>query len=55
MSFREAAFFFLMSLLFFVFLLFANYGIWCVNFHGMLAPKSKVGGGMLLLRFALVV
>jgi hypothetical protein len=39
----------------FLFLLFASYGIWCVVFHGMLTPKSEVGGGLLFSRFALVV
>jgi hypothetical protein len=47
--FREAAFCFLMSLVFFVFLLFVGYGIWGVFFHVMLAPRSNVGGGTLLL------
>jgi len=32
------------SLLFFVFLLFAGYKIWCVVFHRMSTPRSKVGG-----------
>ncbi len=49
------AFCFLMSLLFSVFLLFASYGIWCVALCGMSTPKSKVGGGMLLLGFSLLV
>jgi hypothetical protein len=33
-----------------MFLLFASYGIWCVVFHGMLAPMLEVGGGAPLLR-----
>jgi len=44
---REAAFCFLMSLLFFVFLLFVGYGIWGVVFHGMLASTSNADGGVL--------
>ncbi len=39
---RGATFCLLMSLLFFVFLLFASYGIWCDFFHGMLAPILEV-------------
>jgi hypothetical protein len=42
-----------MSLLFFVFLLFAGYGIWGVVLHGMLVPRSDAGGGALFLRFLL--
>jgi len=38
-----------------VFLLFAGYGIWCVVLHGMPMPKLKIGGGVLLLGFSLVV
>ncbi len=41
---RGASFCFLISLLFFVFLLFAGYKIWCVVFHRMSTPRSKVGG-----------
>jgi len=52
---RGVAFCFLMSLLFFVFLLFASYKIWCVVFHRMSTPKSRVGGEMLLPRFYLLV
>jgi hypothetical protein len=48
---KGAAFCFLMSLLFFVFLLFASYGIWCVVLHGMMSLKSKVDGGTLFRRF----
>jgi hypothetical protein len=44
---RGATFCFLMSLLFFVFLLFAGYRIWCVVFHRMLTPRSKVCGEVL--------
>jgi hypothetical protein len=33
-----------MSLLFFVFLLFVGYRIWCAVFHRMSMSKSKVGG-----------
>jgi hypothetical protein len=39
--FRGAVFYFLMSLLLFVFLLFAGYGIWGVVLHEMLALKSN--------------
>jgi hypothetical protein len=35
--------------------LFVGYGIWCVVFHGMPTPISKVGGGSLLLGFSLLV
>ncbi len=38
--FRGAVFYFLMSLLFSMFLLFASYGIWGVVLHGMSALKS---------------
>jgi hypothetical protein len=38
-----------------VFLLFASYGIWRVVLHEMQVPKSKVGGGVLLPGFSLVV
>jgi len=51
--FRGAAFCLSMSLLFFVFFLFAGYGIWGVVLHGMSTPKSDVSGGMLLPRFFL--
>jgi hypothetical protein len=49
MNFRRVAFCFLMSLLFYflVFLLFSSYGVWFVALHGVLAPKSEVGGGAL--------
>jgi hypothetical protein len=50
-----ATFWFLISLLFFVLLLFAGYGIWCVVLFGMLTPKSKVSGGALLPRFSLLL
>jgi hypothetical protein len=49
--FRGVAFCFLMSLFFFVFLLFASYGIWGVVLQGMSTPISNDGGGALLLRF----
>jgi hypothetical protein len=52
---RGDAFCFLMSLLFYVFLLFASYGIWCVVIHGMSMFKLEVGGGMLLPGFFLLV
>jgi hypothetical protein len=52
---KGVAFCFLMSLLFYVFLLFVGYGIWCVVLHGMLAPKLKVDGGTLFFGFSLVV
>jgi len=51
--FRGVAFCFSMSLLFYMFLLFACYGIWGVVFHGMLAPRSNIGGGTLFLEFLL--
>jgi hypothetical protein len=51
--FKGVAFCFLMPLLFYVFLLFACYGIWGVVFHGMLAPRSDVVGGMLFIGFLL--
>jgi hypothetical protein len=51
--FRRVAFCFLMSLLFFVFLLFVGYEIWGVVFHGTLTPRSDVDGGALLPRFLL--
>ncbi len=35
--------------IFFLFLLFVGYEIWCVVFHGMKTPRSKVGGGSLFL------
>jgi hypothetical protein len=40
---------------FLVLLLFASYGIWCVVIHGILAPKSKVGGGTMFHGFFLGV
>jgi len=53
---RGAAFCFLMFLLFLCFFFsFASYRIWCVVLHGMSAPKSKVGDGMLLPGFFLLV
>jgi hypothetical protein len=51
--FRGAAFYFLMSLLFSGFLLFAGYGIWGVVLHGMSVPRSNIGGRALLLGFLL--
>jgi hypothetical protein len=42
-----------MSLLFSMFLLFASYGIWGVVLHGMLAPRSNVGGRPLFFGFIL--
>lgn len=48
---RRAAFCFLMSLLFYVFLLFVGYGIWCVVLHGMSTPKLEVDGGTLFQDF----
>jgi hypothetical protein len=38
-----------------MFLLFANYGIWFVVFHGMSAFKLRVGVGAFLPIFSLVV
>jgi hypothetical protein len=35
------------AIYFLMFLLFASYGVWFVVFHGVLAPKSEVGGGAL--------
>ncbi len=37
-----------------MFLLFAGYEIWFV-FHGMLAPRSSIGNGTLLLGFFLML
>jgi len=55
MNFRGIAFFFKCLCYFLVFLLFVSYGIWCVSLHGMLTPRSKVGGEVLFPRFSLVV
>jgi hypothetical protein len=51
--FRGIAFCFLITLIFYVFLLFTSYGIYGVVFHGMSTPKSDVGGGALLFGFLL--
>jgi hypothetical protein len=51
--FRGVPFCFLMSLLFFMFLLFVGYEILGVVIHGMPMPRSDVDSGALLLGFLL--
>ncbi len=55
MNIRGAKFWLLMFFYFLVFLLFIGYEVCFVVLHGVSAPKSRIGDGVLLLGFSFML